>query len=104
MVHDPFEQFERSRGGLLIPVALFVIGALMTTVAVRALDDIVSVTVEDVEADVAPVPEPAALPGQVPAPVLLESPGPLESPQPLDSSLPLDSPEQQEAPARDQPE
>ena len=38
MAQDPFEQFERSRGGLLIPVILFVMGAVPTALAIRAID------------------------------------------------------------------
>ncbi|TWU48274.1 hypothetical protein Poly59_51200 [Rubripirellula reticaptiva] len=34
---DPFERFESSRGGLLIPVGLFIIGSIATTIAVAAL-------------------------------------------------------------------
>ena len=34
---DPFEQFERSRSGLLIPVAVFVVGLALTVAAVRSL-------------------------------------------------------------------
>ena len=34
---DPFEQFERSRGGMLIPVAVFVIGVCLTVAVVRSL-------------------------------------------------------------------
>ena len=38
MSDDPFARFERSRGGLLIPVALFVLGAVPTGLAIGALD------------------------------------------------------------------
>ena len=37
MSQDPFAQFERSRGGWLIPVTLFVLGAITTTWAVNSL-------------------------------------------------------------------
>ena len=37
MAMDPFEQFERSRGGMLIPLAVFVIGGTLTVAAVRGL-------------------------------------------------------------------
>ncbi len=37
---DAFERFETSRGGLLIPVVLFVLGAIATVVAVRAINDL----------------------------------------------------------------
>ena len=30
MAMDPFEQFEQSRGGMLIPLAVFVIGGTLT--------------------------------------------------------------------------
>ena len=39
---DPFERFERSRGGLLIPVLIFIVGAVLTTLALRGLDGLVS--------------------------------------------------------------
>ena len=42
MSGDPFERFERSRGGLLIPVLIFIVGAMLTTLALRSLDDLVS--------------------------------------------------------------
>lgn len=35
--NDPFARFERSRGGFLIPVALFIVGALVTVWATRSL-------------------------------------------------------------------
>ena len=37
MCDDPFEQFERSRRGVLIPVVVFVLGAALTVVAINAL-------------------------------------------------------------------
>ncbi|WP_146453882.1 hypothetical protein [Rubripirellula tenax] len=37
MSNDPFARFESSRSGLLIPVALFLIGAAGTTVAIGTL-------------------------------------------------------------------
>ena len=37
MSQDPFEQFERSRGGMLIPVVVFAIGAVLTLVAIDLL-------------------------------------------------------------------
>lgn len=37
---DAFERFETSRGGLLIPVLLFLLGAIATVVAVRAINDL----------------------------------------------------------------
>ncbi len=40
---DPFEQFERSRGGLLIPVLIFIVGAVLTTFAVSSLNRLVRV-------------------------------------------------------------
>lgn len=40
MTHDPFERLERSRGGLWIPALLFVLGAVPTALAIRALDEI----------------------------------------------------------------
>ena len=42
MSGDPFERFERSRGGLLIPLLIFIIGAMLTTLALGSLDDLVS--------------------------------------------------------------
>lgn len=59
MHSDPFERFERSRGGLLIPVAVFAVGAILTTVAIDRLNPLV--TLEDLadqpraEVDRAPV-------------------------------------------------
>jgi hypothetical protein len=44
MQNDPFEQFERSRGGLLIPVAIFVLGACLTWFAIGNLQPIVAET------------------------------------------------------------
>ncbi|KAA1257661.1 hypothetical protein LF1_01490 [Rubripirellula obstinata] len=35
--NDPFARFERSRGGFLIPIALFIIGALITVWAAHTL-------------------------------------------------------------------
>ena len=40
MSNDPFERFERSRSGWLIPLLLFVLGAIPTTFAIRAIDDL----------------------------------------------------------------
>lgn len=40
MSHDPFEQFERSRGGGLIPVAIFALGAGLTVFAIGILHDV----------------------------------------------------------------
>ncbi|QDT05709.1 hypothetical protein K227x_41120 [Rubripirellula lacrimiformis] len=37
MSNDPFARFESSRGGWLIPILLFVIGALGTMVGIRAI-------------------------------------------------------------------
>jgi hypothetical protein len=37
MSTDPFEKFERSRGGLIIPLAVFVLGGCLTYAAVRSL-------------------------------------------------------------------
>jgi hypothetical protein len=37
MMEDPFEQFERSRGGFLIPVALVLLGMVPTALAIRAM-------------------------------------------------------------------
>ena len=42
-MNDPFERFERSRGGLLIPVLLFFAGAVPTIVAIRALDGLIAI-------------------------------------------------------------
>jgi hypothetical protein len=42
MMEDPFEQFERSRGGLLIPVLLFLVGMVPTAMAIRAMGDLES--------------------------------------------------------------
>jgi hypothetical protein len=42
MSGDPFERFERSQSGLLIPVLIFIVGAILTTLALRSLDDLVS--------------------------------------------------------------
>ncbi len=39
-MEDPFEQFERSRGGLLIPVLLFLVGMVPTSLAIRAMGDL----------------------------------------------------------------
>jgi hypothetical protein len=36
-MHDPFAQFERSRAGLLIPLVLFVVGAVPTAAAIGAM-------------------------------------------------------------------
>ena len=38
MSSDPFEQFERSKAGFAIPVVVFLIGALLTWSAMKALD------------------------------------------------------------------
>ena len=38
---DPFERFERSRGGLLIPVLIFIVGAVLTTFAVSSLNQLI---------------------------------------------------------------
>lgn len=35
MHEDPFARFERSRGGWLIPIAVFVAGAIGTTIALN---------------------------------------------------------------------
>ena len=37
MSNDPFARFESSRGGWLIPVVLFVVGAMGTMVGIRAI-------------------------------------------------------------------
>lgn len=42
MSGDPFERFERSRSGLLIPVLIFIVGAMLTTLALRSLNDLAS--------------------------------------------------------------
>ncbi len=36
-MYDPFRQFERSRAGLLIPLLLFLVGAVPTAVAMGAM-------------------------------------------------------------------
>jgi len=38
MTDDPFARFERSRGGLLIPVVIFVFGTLVTGVSMDLID------------------------------------------------------------------
>lgn len=38
MSEDPFARFERSRGGWLIPVAIFLLGAVPTVLAIRTID------------------------------------------------------------------
>ena len=38
MSSDPFEQFERSKAGFAIPVVVFLVGALLTWSAMKALD------------------------------------------------------------------
>ena len=38
MNDDLFQRFERSRGGLLIPVLLFILGAVPTILALRAMN------------------------------------------------------------------
>lgn len=38
MSEDPFARFERSRGGWVIPVVIFLCGAIPTTMAIRAVD------------------------------------------------------------------
>ena len=40
MTTDPFEKFERSRGGLSIPLAVFIFGGLLTYLAVSSLHGI----------------------------------------------------------------
>jgi hypothetical protein len=40
MMEDPFEQFERSRGGLLIPVLLLLLGMVPTAMAIRAMGEL----------------------------------------------------------------
>jgi hypothetical protein len=37
MNSDVFERFERTRGGLLIPVLLFVVGAVATVLAIKTV-------------------------------------------------------------------
>lgn len=53
---DPFERFERSRGGLLIPILIFVVGAILTTFALSRLSDLVSLEqlADEPAADVEP--------------------------------------------------
>ena len=41
MTTDPFEQFERSRSGFLIPIGLFLVGAVLTWLAIASLNAIV---------------------------------------------------------------
>lgn len=38
MHEDPFSRFERSRGGLLIPVAVFCVGAFVTLVSIELIN------------------------------------------------------------------
>lgn len=40
MSDDPFERFERSRGGLLIPLLLFILGAVPTTLAIGSMSQL----------------------------------------------------------------
>lgn len=40
MSEDPFAEFERSGGGWVIPIALFVLGAIPTTFAIRAIHEL----------------------------------------------------------------
>ena len=40
MSHDPFEQFERSRGGFLIPMVIFALGAGLTVFAIDVLHEV----------------------------------------------------------------
>jgi hypothetical protein len=64
MTNDPFERFERSRGGLLIPVLLFILGAVPTALAIRALHDL-EVSEEAMDEEPAMEIEPAGEPPDV---------------------------------------
>lgn len=54
-MNDPFEQFERSRAGLLIPLLLFLVGAVPTAAAIRAM-----ISIRANHPDVAEVEDPHA--------------------------------------------
>lgn len=54
MSQDPFERFERSRGGLLIPVVVFILGAVPTAIAIRAMSHLAVLEDDPVEAAPAP--------------------------------------------------
>ena len=49
MSGNPFERFERSRRGLLIPVVLFVVGACLTYAAITSLRDVFLREIEAVQ-------------------------------------------------------
>jgi CHASE1-domain containing sensor protein len=40
MADDPFDRFERSPQGLLIPLGIFLVGALLTLAAMRLLNQL----------------------------------------------------------------
>ncbi len=52
-MHDPFEQFERSRNGLVIPLVLFFAGAVPTALAIRAMTVIEATQAEAAGSDAA---------------------------------------------------
>ncbi len=54
-MEDPFEQFERSRGGLLIPVLLLLVGMVPTAMAIRARGAFEASQVQDDAAEVVPM-------------------------------------------------
>ena len=54
-MEDPFEQFERSRGGLLIPVLLLLVGMVPTAMAIRAMGALEASQVQDDAAEVVPM-------------------------------------------------
>ncbi len=54
-MEDPFEQFERSRGGLLIPVLLWLVGMVPTAMAIRAMGALEASQVQDDAAEVVPM-------------------------------------------------
>ena len=43
---DVFERFEKTRGGLLIPVLLFVVGAVATLIAIKTVHGVVIEQIE----------------------------------------------------------
>ena len=54
-MEDPFEQFERSRGGLLIPVLLWLVGMVPTAMAIRAMGALDASQVQDDAAEDVPL-------------------------------------------------
>ncbi|MEM1071179.1 MAG: hypothetical protein AAGG48_10520 [Planctomycetota bacterium] len=91
MSEDPFERFERSRGGWLIPIALFIAGSIATAIAIQKislLDMAEQVPADELNADELNIDDGNQQEGVQPEPEPTEPELPLTGDQVRESSEP----------------